>query len=164
MGVFIPKNTIPTVKHGGVSMMFRACFSSRGTGKLVPIDLIMNSNIDMSISKKILQTSALKLGLRRRWIFLQDYDSKHTSKAMTTWFNKTKAAVLPWPVNSPTLTLLTIYDKNLKLQSIIIGLSRITGNCNKSHLKNGILRAQPVIIIIPTGYYPNKIISLLTVH
>ena len=30
-----PENTIPTVKHGGGSIMLWGCFSSAGTGKLV---------------------------------------------------------------------------------------------------------------------------------
>ena len=35
---FLPKNTLPTVKNGGGSMMFWGCFSSSGTGKLVAIE------------------------------------------------------------------------------------------------------------------------------
>jgi len=33
-----PEHTIHTVKHGGVSIMVWACFSSAGTGKMVQID------------------------------------------------------------------------------------------------------------------------------
>ena len=31
---FLPKNTVPTLKHGGSSMMFWGCFSSKGTEQL----------------------------------------------------------------------------------------------------------------------------------
>jgi hypothetical protein len=37
-----PENIIPTVKHGGVSIMQWGCFSSAGTGKLVRIEGMMD--------------------------------------------------------------------------------------------------------------------------
>ena len=36
-----PKNTVPTVKHGGVSIMLWWCFSASGTGKLVRVEGVM---------------------------------------------------------------------------------------------------------------------------
>ncbi|KAK3541770.1 hypothetical protein QTP86_003507 [Hemibagrus guttatus] len=37
-----PKNTIPTVKHGGGSIMFWGCFSAKGTGQLHRIKGMMD--------------------------------------------------------------------------------------------------------------------------
>ena len=37
-----PKNTIPTVKHGGENLMLWGCFSAKGTGQLHRIEGKMN--------------------------------------------------------------------------------------------------------------------------
>ncbi len=37
-----PKNTIPTVKHGGENIMFWGCFSAKGTGRLHHIERRMD--------------------------------------------------------------------------------------------------------------------------
>jgi len=44
-----PKNTIPTVKHGGENIMLRGCFSAKGTGKLIRVKGRMNRTMCLEI-------------------------------------------------------------------------------------------------------------------
>ncbi|KAK3556624.1 hypothetical protein QTP70_010818 [Hemibagrus guttatus] len=54
-------NTIPTVKHGGGSIMLWGCFSAAGTGRLVRIEGKMNAAMYREILDENLLQSALDL-------------------------------------------------------------------------------------------------------
>ncbi|GFT24390.1 transposable element Tc1 transposase [Trichonephila clavipes] len=74
-----PKHTIPTVKHGGGSLMFWGCMATSGVGKLVFIDGIIHKMAYLNILQNNLKESADKLGLGSNFIFQQDNDPKHTA-------------------------------------------------------------------------------------
>ena len=96
-----PKNTIPTVKHRGGSIMLWGCIATGGTGALHKIDCIMRKI--MSILKQHLKTSIRKLKLGRKGVFQMDNDPKHTSKVVEKWLKDNKGKVLEWPSQSPDL-------------------------------------------------------------
>ncbi len=73
-------NTVPTVKHGGGSIMLWGCFSAAGTGRLVAIEGKMNAAKYRDILDENLLQSAQDLRLGRRFTFQQDNDPKHTAK------------------------------------------------------------------------------------
>jgi hypothetical protein len=84
-----PKNTIPTVKHRGGSIMLWGWFAAGGTGSLHIVR--MENYVD--ILKQHLKT-VRKLKLGRKWVFQMNNDPKHTSKVVAKWLKDNKVKVL----------------------------------------------------------------------
>ncbi|CDQ73047.1 unnamed protein product [Oncorhynchus mykiss] len=68
------KNTIPTVKHGGVNIMLWGCFSANGTGQLHRIKGTMDGAMYRQILGENLLPSARALKMGRGWVFQHDND------------------------------------------------------------------------------------------
>ena len=96
-----PENTIPTVNHGGGSIMLRGCFSSAGTGKLDRIEGMMNGTEYREIHEGHLFQSSRDLRLGQKFTFQQDNDPKHTAKATLKCFKGKHLNVLEWPSQIP---------------------------------------------------------------
>lgn len=95
------KCVVPTVKHGGGSVMVWGCMSAAGTGDLRFIEGNMDSTMYCEILKEKMLPSLKKMG--RKAIFQHDNDPKHRSKHTSAFLKKAKVSVLEWPSMSPDL-------------------------------------------------------------
>ncbi len=86
------KSVLPTVKHGGGSVMVWGCMSAAGTGELQFIEGTMNASMYCDILKKSMIPSLH---------FQHDNDPKHTSKTTAALLKKLK--VMDWPSMFPDL-------------------------------------------------------------
>ncbi len=84
------KCVLPTIKHGGGSVMVWGCMSAA-----------MNANMYCDILKQSMIPSLRRLG--RRAVFQHDNGPKHTSKTTTALLKKLKGKVMDWPSMSPDL-------------------------------------------------------------
>ena len=87
-----PEHSIPTVKHGGGSIMLWGYFSSAWTGNLVRVDGKMDGARFREILEENLPAKDLRLGWR--FTFQQDNDPKHTARATMEWFTSKHIHVL----------------------------------------------------------------------
>lgn len=95
---------IPTVKHGGGSVMGWGSFAGTKVGDLVKIEGIM----DQKVYHKILQYHAVPSGHRligKNFVLQQDNDPKHTSKFCKNYLKSKEKQrslqVMEWPSQSP---------------------------------------------------------------
>ena len=94
---FDAKCTVPTVKHGGGSVMICGCFTSRGVGKLCVLHRIMDRFYYRDILEKNLFPSIDHFKFGQQSHFMHDNDPKHTSGLDKDWLKQKRIQTLPWP-------------------------------------------------------------------
>lgn len=98
-----PKCTVPTVKHGGGSVIVWGCCTRNGVGELYILNRTMDRFYYRDILEQHLLSSITKFKFGGEFLFMHDNDPKHTSGLVKNWLEEEKIQVLPWPSFSPDL-------------------------------------------------------------
>lgn len=130
---FSKQNLLPTVKHGGGSVMVWGCMAASGVGNLHFIEGIMDKHLYVDILRQNLKVSVEKLGLKDIFTFYQDNDPKHSSLIVKEWLTFNCPKLIKTPAQSPDLNVIEHLWAKLETE---IRKHNIT---NKENLKKALL-------------------------
>ena len=148
--------TIPTVKHGGGSIMLWERFSVAGTERRVRIEGKVNGAKYREILDENLQ-SAQDIRLGQRFTFQQDNDPKHTAKTMQEWLQDNSLNVLEWPSLSPDLIEHLWKDLNIaEQQHSPFNLTELEKICREEWEKHPKYKCAKLI-----ASYPRRLESII---
>ena len=90
------QNAVPTVKHGGSSVIVWGCFTRRGIGKLCVLDRIMDRFYYRDILEPNHFSSIDHFKFGQQSHFMHDNDRKHTFGLVKDWLKQKTLQTLPW--------------------------------------------------------------------
>lgn len=122
---FLDMCLVPTVKHGGGSVMVWGCFAGSQVGDLIHVDGIMKKEHYHSILVHHAIPSGEQL-IGPHFIFQQDNDPKHTSKLCTSYLKRKeqqqRLTIMDWPPQSPDLSPIELLwdqlDRQIRVRHI----------------------------------------------
>ena len=92
---FDPKCSVPTVKHGGGSVVVWGCFTRQGVGKLCVLDRIMDRFYYRDILEQNLLPSIDHFKFGQQYHFMHNNDPKHTYGLVKDWLKQKRIQTLP---------------------------------------------------------------------
>lgn len=131
-----PDCVVPTVKHGGGSIMIWGCMAADGVGEMFVCEGRMDSQKYINVLEAVLLPSLTRIfgdtnldGVQ----FQQDNAPCHKSATTMRWFRDNNIVLLDWPAQSPDLNpiehMWAILKRKIKEHSIT----------SKTALKNALI-------------------------
>ena len=101
---YSPQCIVPTVKHGGGSLMIWGCMSGLGVGQVYRCEGTMRQDQYIRVLRNHMLPSATALyGQGQAFVFQQDNAPCHKARRVCAFFERSGVVVLDWPAQSPDL-------------------------------------------------------------
>ena len=94
---------MPTVKHGGGSLMIWGCMSGLGVGQVYRCEGTMRQDQYIWVLRNHMLPSASSLYGEGAYLFQQDNAPCHKAKRVIAFLERSDIEVLQWPAQSPDL-------------------------------------------------------------
>ena len=101
---YSPQCIVPTVKHGGGSLMIWGCMSGLGVGQVYRCEGTMRQDQYIRVLRNHMLPSATALyGQGQAFVFQQDNAPCHKARRVSDFLQRSGVVVMDWPAQSPDL-------------------------------------------------------------
>ena len=100
---FHPDCVLPTIKHGGGSIMVWGWMSRSGPGAIYRVEGNMNKHQYLHVLENVMLPS-VRAKFSENFIYQQDNAPCHAANDVKTFFDHEEVSVLEWPPQSPDLS------------------------------------------------------------